>query len=153
MRTKAVDDGGASSTAPKLLATIVIREDVPVSFVKRQSPDFYTPGETLKVTLEASPGDAVQVYAVEERPPRGWTVNNINEGGVLDVASHEVKFGPFFDNKARTFTYEITPPANESGSKEFGGAASANGVNSEIGGEQRDRAEIHASSVGYFSRR
>jgi hypothetical protein len=134
LKAKAVDDGGASSMSEPV--TVVVRERVPVGFVKRDLPDIYAPGETFKVILEASsPGDTVQVYAVEERPPKGWTVGNINEGGTFDAASHEVKFGPFFDNKPRTLTYEVTPPANESGPKEFGGVASANGVNLEIEGD------------------
>jgi hypothetical protein len=148
LKAKAVDDGGASGMSEPV--TVVVRERLPVGFVKRDLPDIYAPGETFKVILEvSSPGDAVQVYAVEERPPKGWTLGNINEGGTFDTASHEVKFGPFLDNKPRTLTYEVTPPANESGPKEFGGVASANGVNSEIEGDHvvAPRSNRHPADI------
>jgi hypothetical protein len=55
---------------------------------------------------------------------------------VFDPVKGKVKFGPFFDHKARTLTYEVTPPENASGTKEFSGIGSADGVNNTIGGDK-----------------
>jgi len=134
LRAKVTDAAGATSTSERV--EILVAPPIDESFVKRQLPDTYTPQETLKVVLEATPASSVQVYAVEDKPPRGWTVGNISDNGTFDSASREVKFGPFFDNRPRALTYELMPPANESGPREFAGTASADGVDSRIGGDR-----------------
>ncbi len=65
----------------------------------------------MPVSIEVVPPAATQVYAVEDGPPTGWTVSNIDSGGVFDTGTGTVKWGPFFDNQSRTLGYEVTPPA------------------------------------------
>lgn len=89
------------------------------------------------VALEARPGDAVSVYAVEDLPPNGWAIVQITEGGIFDEATGKVKFGPFFDNQARTLSYVALPPLGFVGVGRFTGTASANGVSRVIGGDDR----------------
>lgn len=103
-------------------------------FVARELPGGYSPGARLLVVLKASPENSVKVYAIEDAPPAQWAIGQISDGGTYDGATKKVKFGPFFDGNARTLTYEVIPPANESGQKQFSGTASADGLVSPIGG-------------------
>ncbi len=103
------------------------------SSVKRTLPSCYAPGTKLTVTITATPASTTGSYAIEETPPAGWTVSNISNDGTL--YSGVVKFGPFFDNTARTLTYDVTPPAAETGDKTFSGTASEDGVSKSIAGQ------------------
>jgi uncharacterized delta-60 repeat protein len=115
-------------------------------FVQRHTPPAYLPGNKLAVRLHAIPAANVSVYAVEDQPPAGWVVTSISDGGVFDKHTGKVKFGPFFDNDQRILTYELTPPAGETGPRQFSGAASADGLNSPIVGACRiEQAVFHPS--------
>src|SRR5690606_10210935 len=73
----------------------------------------------------AEPGAADWNYAVEDAPPEGWTVSQINRQGHWDPATGRVKWGPFPDNSVRLLTYRLTPPADETRSvADFSGRAS-----------------------------
>jgi len=113
-------------------------------FVLRVLPAGYAPGVKMTVTHTATPNAGTQVYAVEDSPPLNWTVSNISHGGTFDSINRKVKFGPFFDATARSLTYEVTPPANESGIKQFAGTGSTDGVDTPIGGQSTiDLAPMH----------
>ncbi len=60
------------------------------------------------VSLEAAPSQSVSVYAVEEDLPARLTPYSITEGGSWDAANRKVKWGPFFDNAARTLSYSLS---------------------------------------------
>lgn len=105
------------------------------SHATRRLPSGYTPGVRIVVTLETIPPSGAAAYAIEERPPSGWTVQNLNQGGVFDAFTGKVKFGPFFDALPRTLTYELIPPQGETGKKQFAGTASIDGVSTAIGGD------------------
>jgi hypothetical protein len=79
----------------------------------------YTPSDPLVVTLLVTPGASLN-YAVEEEPPAGWSVADVNEGGFF--AGGRVRWGPFADGAARTLSYTATPPAGASGAVTFAGA-------------------------------
>ncbi len=96
----------------------------------------YTPGLGITVTLVITPDASTQVYAVEDTPPLGWVVSNISQSGTFDGTNKKVKWGPFFDNSARTLTYLVTPPAGETGSKTFIGSASFDGVSVVVTGSR-----------------
>ncbi|MBI4661984.1 MAG: hypothetical protein HY735_24445, partial [Verrucomicrobia bacterium] len=112
----------------------VVEPALGVPFVERQLPSNYTPSAKFVVTLQAKAPAGTQVYAVEDQPPAGWAVGTISHAGSFSPTDQMVRFGPFFDATARNLTYEVTPPAGESGTEEFRGKASADGVDSAIGG-------------------
>lgn len=114
---------------------LILDREEHTPFVRRDLPETYTPGVALTVVLEAAPLDVVTVYAVEDRLPRGWLVAEISHEGTYDSATGKVKFGPFFDHRVRTLTYQATPPGDATGPREFSGLASANGNDSRIGGD------------------
>ncbi|MBS1811226.1 MAG: hypothetical protein JST84_23890 [Acidobacteria bacterium] len=94
----------------------------------------YAPGVAITVTINVTPDAATQVYAVEDTPPLGWVVSNVGSSGAFDNTNKKVKWGPFFDNAARTLTYVVTPPTGETGNKSFVGSASFDGVSVAVGG-------------------
>lgn len=130
----AVDNSGAESTSGP--TKILVREKNAGAFVFRNLPDAYTPGTAFKVELRAEPPSSARAYAVQDRPPTGWSVTNISNDGFYDPATGKVKFGPFTDATNRTLSYEITPPANATGRREFAGEGSIDGVSYPIGGDQ-----------------
>jgi hypothetical protein len=91
----------------------------------RTASDALTPGTPLTITLTVIPSESVEVYAVEERLPEGWTVHNVNATGSSDPRLARIRWGPFFDSTTRTFTYQATPPAVLVGA--FTGVASFDG--------------------------
>jgi hypothetical protein len=101
----------------------------------RNLPDCYTPSVSLSVTIAVTPTATTQTYALEETPPNGWTISNINENGQWDNINKKVKWGPFFDHNNRTLTYKATPPSGETGSKTFSGTTSFDGASVAISGE------------------
>ncbi len=111
------------------------------SGVTRTLPSCYSPGTKLTVTLKAAPASTTGSYAVEETPPAGWTVSNISNDGTL--YSGVIKFGPFYDNTSRTLTYDVTPPAAETGDKIFSGTASEDGVSKSIAGQTVISASLY----------
>ncbi len=94
----------------------------------------YMPGVGITVTINVTPDAGTQVYAVEDTVPVGWTVSSINNSGAFDGNNRKVKWGPFFDNAARTLMYVATPPAGETGSKIFAGTVSFDGLSVGIAG-------------------
>jgi hypothetical protein len=97
-------------------------------------PTTYTPESGVRVSITVTPEPAVLVYAVEDAPPAGWIVSDIDNGGLFDGVNNKVKWGPFFDNTPRILGYTATPPAGTSGSKVFDGLASFDGNDVTISG-------------------
>ena len=107
------------------------------SFVTRTLPTTYTPGVKLTVALTATPPSGTTNYTVKDTPPAGWEVdpNTISSGGIFDTTAKNVRFIVMNGNSG-TFTYDVTPPASETGDKTFSGTANINGTtNSVIGGQ------------------
>ena len=96
-----------------------------ISVVRSFSSFCYFAGEKISVTLDASPVAGTMNYLIEDTPPSGWAVSNVSHSGAFDAATGKVKFGPFFDSTARILTYDLTPPATETGDKTFAGKAFA----------------------------
>jgi len=91
-------------------------------------PLTYLPGQPFTVSTVVTPGSVLSAYGMEDQPPPGWTVANINNGGAYDANNGKVKWGLFFDATPRTLTYQVTPPSNAIGIATFGGQASYDGV-------------------------
>ncbi|MCL5099411.1 MAG: cadherin-like domain-containing protein [Candidatus Omnitrophica bacterium] len=89
---------------------------------------------TFAVTITVVAGEGTGAYAVEDQPPLGWSVTNINYNGRFDSESFKVKWGPFFDHTSRVLSYQVTPAQASSGVTQFSGQASFNGLSMEIKG-------------------
>ena len=117
---------------------VTLREIVPPPNVEevaaRQLPVDYSPGSPLPVSISVRPFEDAHVYAVEDQPPAGWLVSNINEQGSFDERNGKVKWGPFFDNNERNLTYEITPDATSEETGRFAGVVALDGVDYVVSG-------------------
>jgi hypothetical protein len=98
----------AWSGLPPAAARSTVREGLGLSTVVRTIGAQGT--ESPDVSLAASPAMGTSAYAVEDTLEAGLTAVNISAGGAWDSANHKVKWGPFFDDSARTLTYEVTGP-------------------------------------------
>jgi len=115
--------------------------------VERQLPTAYAPGRKSLIRIQAAISSNLATYQVEDQPPVNWTVTNVNEGGTYDAISKKVKFGPFLDKAPRTLTYEITPPAGETGTKTFTGVASVDGVSLPVLGNAMVQAPVRLKKL------
>jgi hypothetical protein len=114
----------------------------------RGLPSTYFPPVPINVSINTTPESSVFSYAVEDVPPSGWTVSNIDNGGTWDAANKKVKWGPFFDNTVRTLSYMATPPNVATGMQVFAGIASFDGVGSAISGATTVNPTPYASWKG-----
>ena len=111
-------------------------------------PSNYTPGVAMTVSIAVTPGTQTLAYAVQDRPPKGWTVANISGGGVYCPLTAVVKWGLFGDNSPRTLTYDVTPAAassNATSAASFAGVASFNGIDTPVAGQRYAR---YAAAAG-----
>jgi hypothetical protein len=105
----------------------------------------FTPGQWLTVRCLVTPSSNVTVFAVQDQPPAGWTVTNINADGTFDAQNGVVEWGPFFTNGALNLSYSVLPPANAGGTNSFSGSATFNDSTVVIAGQ----LETAASPVFY----
>lgn len=106
-------------------------------FSRRLLPEGYSPGRTLLVSLETTPPAGTTAYTVEDQTPAGWSLGEISDNGLFDNTNVRVKFGPFFDDRPRVLTYEVTPPLSQTGNVRFQGSSSADGWANAVGGAAR----------------
>ena len=103
---------------------------------RRELPASYVPGATLTVLIEARPTADAAAWAVEDRPPAGWTVTQVSHDGVADPLKGKVKFGPFLDATPRTLHYEVRASITSTQPVEFAGTASVDGVSFPVIGDR-----------------
>jgi len=129
---KAMDNLGETGYSKPV--SVYIKSAYELTFVKRTLPIWYVPGVKLIVRLNASPRTNTLVWSASDVPPTNWVVGAVSEGGAYDPTTGKVNFGPFTTKLTRALTYEVTPPSTETGTKYFTGTATADGVNSPVGG-------------------
>ena len=120
---------GSVASNPATLTVLIPSCDSARSF-----PSPVEPSSTTTITIDVNPDVSVQVYAVEDVPPVSWTVSNINESGTWDSVNEKVKWGLFFDNNARTLTYDITAPADANDCYPISGITSFDGLDQVVCG-------------------
>lgn len=133
LSARATDTAGHQASSPP--TRILVRDPAPLGFVKRELPAAYVPGQPFEVTLLAQPPRHGSAWAVADRPPNAWAVDEIGDDGAFDAATGQVKFGPFTDGLARRLTYRVTPPASASGRHEFVGQAALDGRTFAVAGD------------------
>jgi hypothetical protein len=69
------------------------------------------------------PAAGVHSYALEERPPDGWAIAQAEGAAAVNGS---LRYGPFLDGQARTFTYQVVPSTTATVG-EFRGTASFDG--------------------------
>ena len=112
-----------SNSLTRLLAASVI----PISTTDRALPGELKPGTVGQIQIPVTPPSTTTCYALEEKPPRDWVVSNISHNGTFDLRAGTIRWGVFFDNTPRTFSYTVTPPAGVTSVGAFGGQLSFDG--------------------------
>jgi hypothetical protein len=120
-----ISSGGSSEPEARALASATPKAAT-VS-TARALPLDYRPNQTVTVTVVATPASQTKAYAVVETPPAGWSVRNISHEGRWDPVNRKIKWGPFFDQTVRVFTYEAVPGPASSGAAAFDGRGSFDG--------------------------
>lgn len=125
--------GGCGGSTPVTLGTGVAQ--LPNTGMRAFGGATYTPAQAVLISISVVPQNGSVAYAIEDAPPVGWTVSNINEGGVYDPDTGKVKWGVYFDQCPLYFSYTVTPPANAVGAQSFVGTLSVDGTNSTVTGQ------------------
>ena len=86
----------------------------------------YRPGETLTITNRVSVRGSLRTYAMQQRPPVGWSIVAV-EGGSVDPTNNFAKWGPYFDRASRDLVVTLIAPTNAHGLYVLAGAASYDG--------------------------
>jgi hypothetical protein len=101
-------------------------------------PTNYALGVSLTLTLNITPSSDISAYAVEDRPPHGWTVSQVSHEGRFNPATGVVRWGVFVDNTNRVLSYVATPNStNAPATATFAGVVSFDGINAPITGQRR----------------
>lgn len=99
--------------------------DLPLTIVTLARPS-YQPGTELTLTNRVTVQGNLRTYALEHRPPPGWTVVSV-AGGVLDTTNNLAKWGPYFDRANRDLVLTLRPPADARGLYPLTGGGSYDG--------------------------
>ena len=92
----------------------------------RRGPARYTPGVPMTLRLEVTPVPGVELQALVEEVPAGWTVAGPSDGGLRDPIGGQLKWGPFLDRNLRTVSWTATPPSGITGPQELHGTGHFN---------------------------
>lgn len=120
---------------PSAVATATYQINTPVHTVTRILPSGYTPGAAVPVQISVKPDAGTLSWTLEETPPAGWTISNIQpDGGVWNAATKTIQWAPFTGANPVTLFYYATPPQTETGTKSFSGSATLDGLAVPVGG-------------------
>ncbi|HUS35617.1 MAG TPA: Ig-like domain-containing protein, partial [Verrucomicrobiae bacterium] len=100
-----------------------------------------------QVRVSAAPPTGSSGFAVEERPPYGWTISNISHEGIFDAVAGVIRWGVFSDGVARTLSYSATPPPAVSSVGVFAGQLSFDGKLLLIGADSRFENSVSIDGV------
>jgi len=101
----------------------------------RELPPTYGGGVwSFTVVITINPPQGVAAVGLEDRPPAGWPVSNISNGGSLDVQNGKVKW-VFFGTGPSSVSYEVAVPGSASRPACFDGDVSFDGLDRPITGD------------------
>jgi hypothetical protein len=119
-----------------------------VGEITRTVPPVVSSTPAFSVRLQVVPAAGIEVYAVEEVAPSGWTVSAVSDQGVFDRTTGRVKWGPFFDSTVRTFTYQLLPPPGSGDIVgRFEGRGLLDGIEAIVGGDETTRVSGQTAVV------
>lgn len=107
----------------------------------RRAPRYYVPGQAFEISirLTAASRDGALARALQDSIPPGWQVTAVHEGGALDSAQRQVKWGAFTDTPAHVVRYQVLPPGDATGTVILGGLVSRDGRSEPIVGDTQIR--------------
>jgi hypothetical protein len=132
IKARATDSRGATAVSGSIRITVTGE----ASSAMRLLPAQYQAGKKFRVGIIVMPVRGTLSYSIIERPPAGWTVSDISDGGTYDAAAGAVRFGLIESDRVRLLTYSVKPPNKAKGIQLFSGELVADGVSSPIAGKQ-----------------
>jgi len=99
-------DGGAAAADDSI---IPIEVPSTITVLRSKSVQAWT----IPVTIE--PPSGTSVVAFEVQLPAGWVAMVISDDGAWDEVHRKIKWGPFFDDSARTVTFQVRPEVEPGG--------------------------------------
>lgn len=101
----------------------------------RDLPPTYGGGVwSFTVSITINPPQGVAVVGLEDKPPAGWPVSNISNGGTLDVQNGKVKWF-FLGSPPSSVSYDLAVPGTAQGPACFVGDVSFDGLDRPIIGD------------------
>lgn len=112
-----------------LLVGVCLTQLARAQSATRDLTAFSEPGVPFTVSIALQTPPQTAVVAVEDKPPSGWVVSDISDGGSWDAQVAKVKWGLFFDPSIpAAVSYTLTAPGG-AGEFCFDGMVSFDGVN------------------------
>ncbi|MBX3726401.1 MAG: hypothetical protein KF823_10860 [Xanthomonadales bacterium] len=84
----------------------------------RTAPAVFVPGQPVRVELRVEPMPGSHASAIEEVPPAGWQVLEIDRSGRFDPMTRTIRWGLYHGDQALQVAYTLLPPPDAAG--EFG---------------------------------
>ncbi len=103
--------------------------------------------EAATVRVVFQPSESTAVYAAEESVPKGLSVIDVGQNGILDTLNRVVRWGPFFDREQRELTFRVKPSNASQSSFKFSGQVSWDGLSQSIAGDELLPVEVRIRSV------
>jgi hypothetical protein len=113
-------------------------QPVPGTAIGRTITGSGTASPLVQVTVQ--PGAGVKCYAVSETLAAGLTPLQITGAGVYSAASRTIRWGPFLDAQARSFTYRLS---GADGVYELSGQGGFDGFGMETPGDKLVQLDNH----------
>jgi len=138
-------DGIAAELATDQAADLGVDPGARPSWATAEIVGAFSPGGTFRVTITVAPPPGTTAWAVEDRPPAGWSVAEITAGGAWDAANRVVKWGVTSGDGPRTLAYTVRVPLNYSAPPSFSGKISCDGSEQLLAGPFRIAGGVRMS--------
>jgi len=91
--------------------------------------------ERCEVRIAIEPPASAQAWAVQEQLPAGCEADWIGDDGHYDSGTQSVKWGPYFDTKARILSYAVYAKQSSGIAGSIAGQLSIDGISDRIAGD------------------
>lgn len=122
--------------------------DAPNESAMRRLPPYFVPGKPLTVCVTIPTPVHAFAMGLEDTPPEGWIVTEIGAGGRWDAVHRKTKWGPFFAPFPPELCYTVMSSTSATDEQCFVGAASFDGANDPVAGDQCVALDSDGDGVG-----
>ena len=131
---RATDNSGAMTTSSAIQITLRAPDPGPTTppgeiTAVRSLPTYYRAWHPFQVEIKVTASTA---WKISEKPPKGWRVIGVSDGGKYSEANHTVTFS---SDKSRTVKYHLFPPRYAAGTQTISGTITAGSKTSAITGQ------------------
>jgi hypothetical protein len=133
---RATDNRGATTTSSAVQVTLRAPDPGPTTppgeiTAVRSLPTYYRAWHPFQVEIKVTASTA---WKISEKPPKGWRVIGVSDGGKYSEANHTVTFN---SDKSRTVKYHLFPPRYAKGPQTISGTITAGSKTLPISGQSQ----------------